>query len=75
MTFWGKANKKLNWWPMDITLENIARKTFTRAKLLRVITAYKLSNCETGSPLDSVETFRDRSPIHSSANIPVTRNP
>ena len=52
---------------MDIPFENVARKTFTKAKLLKVLTSYKLSNSETSN--DCTETIRDRSPIHSCVNI------
>ena len=55
---------------MDIPFENIARKTFTKAKLLKVLTSYKLSNSETSSLPDCTETIRDRSPIHTYVNIP-----
>ena len=65
--FWGKPNKRPNWWPVDIPFENVARRTFTKAKLLKVLTSYKLSNSETSN--DCTETIRDRSPIHSCVNI------
>ena len=67
---WGKPKKRPNWWPVDIPFEYVARKTFTKVKLLKVLASYYLSNCETSFPPDCAETMRDRSPIHCCANIP-----